>query len=134
MTEHGLDSLALAVKTLGHPARLRIVAMLRHNRLSVCQIASVLDVPASTASGYLLELRRAGLVTEQRSGNRVYYRLAADDGFEAIMRVALLVVADDPLIRHDTQTAGALDGTSPDPLCCQLGVAPVVVSPVERRS
>ena len=43
-TESPLARLALTTKTLGHPARLRILAMLRHARLSVCQIASVLDV------------------------------------------------------------------------------------------
>src|SRR5512145_309310 len=34
-TESPLVRLALVTKTLGHPARLRILAMLRHNRLSV---------------------------------------------------------------------------------------------------
>ena len=83
-TESAISRLALTTKMLGHPARLRILAMLRHNKLSVCQIASVLNVAPSTASGYLLELRRADLVTEQRQGKWVYYRLTDRDPNDAL--------------------------------------------------
>ena len=42
--ETPVRKLALTTKTLGYPARLRILATLRHNKLSVCQITSVLTV------------------------------------------------------------------------------------------
>ena len=63
-----LSSVATVTKTLGHPGRLRILAILRDGPLSVCQIATILGTPTSTISGHLSELRHAGLVCEQRSG------------------------------------------------------------------
>jgi DNA-binding transcriptional ArsR family regulator len=109
--------LALTTKTMGHPARLRILAMLRHNKLSVCQIASVLKVAPSTASGYLSELRRADLVTEQREGKWVYYRLSDEDPNAALLRFVLVLVAADPQVGHDAAIARRLNGTSPELVC-----------------
>jgi ArsR family transcriptional regulator, arsenate/arsenite/antimonite-responsive transcriptional repressor len=120
--ESPLAQLALATKTLGHPARLRILAMLRHNRLSVCQVASVLNVAPSTASGYLLELRRADLVTEQRQGKWVYYRLTDQDPHDALLRFVLVLIGTDEQIQEDAQAARQLSGTSPDEACAAAGV------------
>ena len=55
-TDTPVTRLALTTKPLG---------------LSVCQIAAVLNVAPSTTSGYLAELRRADLVTEQREDKGV---------------------------------------------------------------
>jgi ArsR family transcriptional regulator len=114
--------LALTTKTLGHPARLRILAMLRHNKLSVCQIASVLDVAPSTASGYLSELRRADLVTEQREGKWVYYRLSDEDPNAALLRFVLVLVASDPQLGRDAVIARRLNGCSPETACARAGI------------
>ena len=116
-----LARLASTTKTLGHPARLRILAMLRHHRLSVCQIASVLNVAPSTASGYLLELRRADLVTEQRQGKWVYYRLTDDDANDALLRFVLVLIGGDEQVRQDAQAARLLNGTAPDAVCAAIG-------------
>jgi ArsR family transcriptional regulator, arsenate/arsenite/antimonite-responsive transcriptional repressor len=120
--ESPLAQLALATKTLGHPARLRILAMLRHNRLSVCQVASVLTVAPSTASGYLLELRRAGLVTEQRQGKWVYYRLTDQDPHDALLRFVLVLLGGDEQVQQDAQAARQLSGTPPDAACAAAGI------------
>jgi DNA-binding transcriptional ArsR family regulator len=114
--------LALTTKTLGHPARLRILAMLRHNKLSVCQIASVLHVAPSTASGYLTELRRADLVTEQREGKWVYYRLSDVDPGAALLRFVLVLVASDPQVGQDAVVAHRLSGTSLEIVCARADV------------
>jgi ArsR family transcriptional regulator, arsenate/arsenite/antimonite-responsive transcriptional repressor len=120
--ESPLAQLALATKTLGHPARLRILAMLRHNRLSVCQVASVLNVAPSTASGYLLELRRADLVTEQRQGKWVYYRLTDQDPYDALLRFVLVLLGTDEQVRQDAQAARQMSATPPDETCAAAGM------------
>jgi DNA-binding transcriptional ArsR family regulator len=118
--ESPLTRLALTLKTLGHPARLRILAMLRHHRLSVCQIASALEVAPSTASNYLIELRRAELVTEQRQGKWVYYRLTDVDPHDALSRLALLLIASDPQVQQDAATAFRLNSTSLEIVCASV--------------
>jgi DNA-binding transcriptional ArsR family regulator len=112
-----LARLALTTRTLGHPARLRILALLRHNRLSVCQIASVLRVAPSTASGYLLELRRADLVTEERQGKWVYYRPTDDEPNDALLRFVLVLIGADEQVRQDAQEARRLNGVPLEVVC-----------------
>jgi DNA-binding transcriptional ArsR family regulator len=131
-TASAIERLAQTTKTLGHPARLRILAMLRRNRLSVCQIASVLEVAPSTASGYLLELRRADLVTEQRQGKWVYYRLTEDEPNDALLRFVLMLVASDPQVGRDAAAAQRLNGAAPDALCASADVECTSAVPTHR--
>ena len=102
-----LTTAATVTKTLGHAGRLRILAMLRTGPLPVCQMATVLDTPVSTTSGYLLKLRHAGLVREQRRGKWVYYRLTSVEPITSVLTSVLTTIADDPDVRRD---AAALQG------------------------
>jgi ArsR family transcriptional regulator len=91
--------------------------MLRHHRLSVCQIASVLGVPPSTASGHLTELRRADLVTEQREGKWVYYQPSDEEPQAALLGLMLVLVAADPHVGRDAAAARRLEDTPPELTC-----------------
>lgn len=63
-------------KAIGHPVRLRLLALLRGGPLCVCQMTVVVRLAASTVSEHLSELRRAGLIAERKEGRWVEYRLA----------------------------------------------------------
>ncbi len=63
-------------KAIGHPVRLRLLAMLRGGSLCVCQMTVVVKLAASTVSEHLSELRKAGLVAERKEGRWVSYRLS----------------------------------------------------------
>jgi ArsR family transcriptional regulator, arsenate/arsenite/antimonite-responsive transcriptional repressor len=63
-------------KAMGHPIRLRLLAMLRGGPLCVCQMTVVVRLAASTVSEHLSELRKAGLITERKEGRWVEYRLS----------------------------------------------------------
>lgn len=63
-------------KALSDETRIRIVALLTHGELCVCDIIQVLDLPQSTVSRHLAILRQAGLVEDRRKGVWIYYRLA----------------------------------------------------------
>lgn len=67
-------------RTLGHPARLRILCLLAQRELCVCQLVEVLGLAFSTVSSHLALLRRAGLVQEHKEGRWVYYQLAHLEG------------------------------------------------------
>jgi ArsR family transcriptional regulator len=103
-----VSSVATVAKTLGHPGRLRILALLRDGPLSVCQIATVLGAPPSTISGHLSELRRAGVVGEQRAGKWIYCRLSEDPAVGALLVPLFAALADDADVRRDAATASAL--------------------------
>ena len=66
MNSSNLDSAVAIARALGHPARLRTVAVLRSGELCVCQVTEVLKLAPSTVSAHLKELKRAGLIVERK--------------------------------------------------------------------
>ncbi len=117
-----LPTLVDAVKALAHPGRLRLLAMLRGGDLCVCQLTAVLELAASTVSSHLSGLRRAGLVTERKSGKWVHYHLVAAGPLADLVREALRLVDEDDRLRQDTLVA---DGIRRIPLetFCRTGGA-----------
>jgi len=104
-----LDPLTDAFKALGHPARMRIVAMLADGELCVCQITAVLGVAPSTASAHLAVLRRAGLITEEKRGRWVFYSLAPPPAPTAALMASLWErLARDPQVRADERSLAEL--------------------------
>jgi ArsR family transcriptional regulator len=76
MTTDTLRPLVDNLKILAHPARLRILLLLRGGELCVCEVAAVLGLAPSTVSEHLTGLRRTGLVREWKVGRRVYVALS----------------------------------------------------------
>jgi ArsR family transcriptional regulator len=62
-------------KALSDQNRLRIMKMLEHRELCVCEIRSVLELSNSTVSEHLGLLRDAGLILDRKDGKWVNYRL-----------------------------------------------------------
>ncbi len=96
-----LKPLVQAVKAIGHPSRLRILAMLERRALCVCQMTAVLEVASSTVSGHLNELRRSGLVAEDKKGKLVFYRLDHQGPFSDLVAKTLALARPDETIVHD---------------------------------
>lgn len=61
---------------LAHPARLRILDLLRRGEAYVCHLQAVLRVSQPYVSQQLRVLREAGLISQHREGFYIYYRLA----------------------------------------------------------
>src|SRR3984957_2402206 len=62
-------------QTLHDPTRLRILALLEEEELSVAELQEILHLGQSRISTHLAHLRRVGLVEPRREGNRTYYSL-----------------------------------------------------------
>ena len=67
-------------KALADETRLRILNLLVHGELCVCDIMGVLNIGQSKASRHLAYLRNVGLVEDHRNGVWVYYTLAKPEG------------------------------------------------------
>ena len=67
---------AECLKTLAHPVRLRMVQLLLHGRFTVGQLAEDCQVPDNVASEHLRLMQRCGLLTSEREGRQVFYRIA----------------------------------------------------------
>jgi DNA-binding transcriptional ArsR family regulator len=79
-------------KTLGHPARIRILELLVQRDHSVSELQEAVGLEASHMSQQLAVLRRAGVVISRKLGNSVIYSLASPDMAE-LMAVARKVLA-----------------------------------------
>jgi ArsR family transcriptional regulator len=74
-----MTQLASVLKALADPSRLRIVNVLSHRGVCVCDLQTVLGLSQPFISRHLAYLRKVGVVRDQREGPRVCYSLA-DDG------------------------------------------------------
>lgn len=63
------------MKALSDPNRIKIIKMLQHRILCVCELKSVLNIAQPTVSKHLKLLEDAGLVQSEKNGLWVNYRL-----------------------------------------------------------
>jgi DNA-binding transcriptional ArsR family regulator len=63
-------------KALGHPARVRMVRELGGGEKCVCDLVAAAGLGWSTVSRHLSVLREAGVVTDEKRGQQVIYRMA----------------------------------------------------------
>jgi DNA-binding transcriptional ArsR family regulator len=74
-------------KTLGHPARIRVLELLSEREHAVGEMLPEVGIEATNLSQHLAVLRRAGLVTTRKEGSSVYYSLTSPEVAE-LLRVA----------------------------------------------
>jgi DNA-binding transcriptional ArsR family regulator len=64
-------------KTLGHPARIRILELLSQREHAVSEMLPEVGIEAAHLSQQLAVLRRANLVTSRKEGSSVHYSLTS---------------------------------------------------------
>lgn len=67
-------------KALSEEVRLRILGLLMHGELCVCDLMALLELPQSTISRHLSYLANAGWLTGERRGVWMYYRFIEHGG------------------------------------------------------
>lgn len=71
------DAIAELLRALAHPVRLQILRAVREAELSVGDIEEATGIGQPGLSQQLAVLRKAELVTSQRTGKQVFYRVDA---------------------------------------------------------
>ena len=71
-------------RVLGHPARVRLLELLREGERSVGALQAELGLDSGGTSQHLAALRRIGLVESRREGTSVYYRVDDQRVFELL--------------------------------------------------
>src|ERR1700754_3599417 len=85
--------LARLFKALGDPVRLRLLSLIASHEggeACVCDLTDVFELSGATISHHLKVLRTAGLISGERQGNWVYYRVHP----EALSRWSALLVPE----------------------------------------
>ena len=70
-----LKKLADALKALGDPTRLKIIALLNTRDCCVCELVPIFKISQPAISKHLSRLKSVHLVTENRKGQWVFYSL-----------------------------------------------------------
>lgn len=79
-------------KTLGHPARIRVLEMLSERDHTVAEMLPEVGIEPAHLSQQLAVLRRAGLVTSRKEGSSVRYSLTNPHVAE-LLSVARVILA-----------------------------------------
>lgn len=69
------EAKASLFRVLGHPARVRILELLRDGERSVGALQADLGLDSGGTSQHLAALRRVGVVQSRREGTTVFYRI-----------------------------------------------------------
>ncbi|MER3546488.1 MAG: ArsR family transcriptional regulator [Rhodanobacteraceae bacterium] len=90
------------LRLLSDPTRVRLLALLRREELTVAELSSVLGLAQPRVSTHLAKLKEAGLVRDRRAGVSAYYRIndADADGAAELLH-ALEEGVDDALLASD---------------------------------
>lgn len=64
------------MKALSDPNRARVIKLLHHRELCVCEVQELLELSQSTVSRHLKQLEDAGLVSSRKQGSWLHYRLS----------------------------------------------------------
>jgi ArsR family transcriptional regulator len=94
-------------RTLGHPARIRVLELLSEREHAVHELLAEIDIEPSNLSHQLATLRRTGLVEQERRDGEVIYRIAAPEIRELLIaaRAVLLDVIDEQMGLRRTLTS-----------------------------
>ncbi|WP_189317268.1 ArsR/SmtB family transcription factor [Streptomyces brasiliensis] len=79
-------------KTLGHPARIRVLELLSEREHAVAEMLPKVGIEPAHLSQQLAMLRRANLVRTRKEGSNVYYSLTSPEVAE-LLRVARTILS-----------------------------------------
>ncbi|BBD80421.1 ArsR/SmtB family transcription factor [Aerosticca soli] len=99
-----LSAASNLLRLLADPTRVRLLALLEGEELTVAELAAVLQLAQPRVSTHLAKLKEAGLVRDRRAGVSAYYRAnhEADGSTQTLLR-SLRGCVDDALLREDAE-------------------------------
>lgn len=93
------------LKTLSDPTRLRLLALLAREELSVAELQEILGMGQSRISSQLALLRQVNLVTDRREGKKAFYSLrhGLPPKTVALLKASVDAVAELPALNEDRE-------------------------------
>ena len=95
-------------KVLSDETRLRIMVLLFHNELCVCQLTGITGISQPNVSKHLAKLRDLGLVKDERKEQYTFYSLNVEDQLlEGILKKIVDNIEDYPTLKLDIEKSQA---------------------------
>lgn len=95
-------------RTLGHPARIRILELLSQRDHAVHELLEQIEIEPSNLSQQLAVLRRAGLVTQRRESGSVVYAVGVAEVRDLLLaarRILLGILSEQDALRAELRPA-----------------------------
>lgn len=98
------------LKLFADPTRLRVLALLREESLSVAELQEILGMGQSRISSHLALLRQASLVMDRREGKKTFYSLHPEvvKAQRAMLDAACAVVEKETDFQNDRRNLGRI--------------------------
>lgn len=91
-----MEHIAQALKVLGHPERLRILALLSRGELTVSELVQILGLSQPRVTQYINSLESAGIIERLKEGSWVFSRLRRGNAaVTALVATTLNALPDD---------------------------------------
>jgi DNA-binding transcriptional ArsR family regulator len=100
-------------RAIGHPARIRILELLRPGELTVSELQVALEIEASSVSQQLAVLRAKHIVETRRAGSSVYYSVRDPQIFQ-LLDVARAIFNNHLIDLQSMLDAPASNGREPE--------------------
>ncbi len=98
-----MEKHVLALKTLGHTERLRILALLSRGELTVSELVQILKLSQPRVTQYIISLETAGIIERLKEGSWVFSRISR--GNEAVSAIVATTLAtlpqNNPVMQQD---------------------------------
>jgi ArsR family transcriptional regulator len=99
-----MEDLLAALKAAAEPTRLRLMALLEYNELTVSELTQILGQSQPRVSRHLKLMAEAGLVERFSEGTWAFYRVADTALGRALTRsIVDLIVEEDPVLSRDLE-------------------------------
>lgn len=100
-----LEAWSARLKVLADATRVRLLAVLEREELTVAELSSITRLAQPRVSTHLAKLKEAGLVRDRRAGVSAYYRFDEEsmDVPQRSLWRTLREGSDDPLLRQDAE-------------------------------
>ncbi|SCA57771.1 putative methyltransferase [Candidatus Terasakiella magnetica] len=104
-----MDRILSALKALGEPTRMRVMALCAQGDLTVSELVHILGQSQPRVSRHLKLLCEAGLLQRLREGSWVFHRLAPDGEENAfVSKLVEMIPQDDEIILRDRERLGEI--------------------------
>lgn len=105
MVSKTMNNVANVLKALGHPERLRILALLSRGELTVSELVQILDLSQPRITQYIKSLENVGVLQRVKEGSWVFSRISRKDKtITGIIAASLAAIPEtDPIIHSDNE-------------------------------
>ena len=90
IAERPEEQISRLLSLIGQPARIQILLVIGAQAACVCHLEAALGMRQASISQHLMALRKAGLVTAQRNGRNIFYRIAHPEVLDVYRQAARL--------------------------------------------